>query len=515
MKSINTILLLIITITGAWLRFYKFSYYGLNYDEGIYFAVAWQGGWLATWGETYTQAHPPLFYFLLKFCQGLIGSDIHLLRLVTIIPGIICIPLIYIVVLSCFGSIAALIAALLYCTSPAAILCAQLLRPYQIAQLMLLAGFISAGNLTLYPVKKRKILTLLFFSLAILFLYGSIIFVGGYIVVLFYQELKKHGFKIALQSSYQFFFPLLLIIELLLFTHILPVVLLGRFNDAIETWLSPLYAKDPIQFIMLHFAQLNFLSDSTLGIWLAVFAISSIYYLITKNKFTLLVFILSCEVILILFQLIKLYPMGASRHSFLFLPLWVMLISAGILFFKHNLSIKFISTIILFIAFIGVLKKYELLPENISNVSLASERHLLSVDSKELINILNNKTKVGDLVFFESPAFFANYPYLADSLIATNNKHKFFWNKRLIVNGPVVRGTESNNPTIEYNILRNELKLWETKLNIKFSDLNVYYVTLNAFDPSRWKKLFLNYSSNEIVQSIAGTPNQHIVQVNY
>lgn len=116
----------------------------LNPDEGIYFSILTQPTLPAFWAEVAQNAHPPLYYLILR-AVGLVTNDFLWFRALSLVAGSVAVFLLW----ECGREIvrdpplrsvlAGLAAAALLVASPTAVTQSQLMRPYAL-QLVFVAG---------------------------------------------------------------------------------------------------------------------------------------------------------------------------------------------------------------------------------------------------------------------------------------------------------------------------------------------------------------------------------------
>ncbi|MGH7801016.1 MAG: glycosyltransferase family 39 protein [Thermodesulfobacteriota bacterium] len=131
-NRLSSMLLLFIILIGAFLRLYKLGSNSLWFDEAIsvWFANESLGNILIK--QTSGDVHPPLYYTLLSLWVSVFGNGEFEVRLLSVIFGILSIPLLYLIVKNLFGNLPALISALILATSPFHIYYSQEARMYSI-----------------------------------------------------------------------------------------------------------------------------------------------------------------------------------------------------------------------------------------------------------------------------------------------------------------------------------------------------------------------------------------------
>jgi Dolichyl-phosphate-mannose-protein mannosyltransferase len=135
--SLEAAAVLGLVLLGAALRLQGLSDYWLNPDEGIYYAVAHLPAWPPFWAEIAANAHPPLFYLVLRGLGGLSPEPL-LLRLPALVCGCLAIHAFALGTRRLAGPAAGLFAAAVAATAPGLVIQSQVIRPYTM-QIALLA----------------------------------------------------------------------------------------------------------------------------------------------------------------------------------------------------------------------------------------------------------------------------------------------------------------------------------------------------------------------------------------
>jgi hypothetical protein len=118
-----------IALLGLLLRLPGLLDYWLNPDEGIYYSTATWPAWERFWAEVSSNAHPPLFFVLMRVVSGL-SLDLTALRAPSLVFGVLAIPALYLATRELLGTGAGLLAALGVAVSVGAITQSQVIRPY-------------------------------------------------------------------------------------------------------------------------------------------------------------------------------------------------------------------------------------------------------------------------------------------------------------------------------------------------------------------------------------------------
>ena len=135
---------LLLVVLALFIRVPGTMEWWLNPDEGIYFSIATQPTLAAFWEEVATNAHPPLYYMILRGA-GFLTTDFFWFRALSLMGAAAAVFAIW----ECAREIApkeplrrtvtGLAAAALLVMSPPLVILSQIMRPYML-QLALVAG---------------------------------------------------------------------------------------------------------------------------------------------------------------------------------------------------------------------------------------------------------------------------------------------------------------------------------------------------------------------------------------
>jgi len=135
--------LLVVLVAAFAVRISGLGEWWLNPDEGIYYSILTRVSFGGFWDEVATNAHPPLYYLLLRGL-GLLTWDFSWFRGFTLVCGLGAVWAIWAVArslagLGARGTVAGLVAAVAVAFAPGAIELSQVIRPYML-QAALLGG---------------------------------------------------------------------------------------------------------------------------------------------------------------------------------------------------------------------------------------------------------------------------------------------------------------------------------------------------------------------------------------
>jgi len=164
---------------GFAIRLHGIGEYWLNPDEGIYYSTLTRVSTREFWGEVMANAHPPLFYLVLRGV-GHLTRDFVWLRGVALISGTAAIWVLWLVGRELGGKgwpgvVAGSVAAGLLAVNHEAIVFSQVLRPYSMLVALLGAALYHLLRYRADPTDRRLAAYVLFTSLALLTHYGAVL----------------------------------------------------------------------------------------------------------------------------------------------------------------------------------------------------------------------------------------------------------------------------------------------------------------------------------------------------
>ncbi len=127
----HRVLLFLILVIAAFLRFYRLDAQSFWNDEGNSARIAERSLQLITEGAA-GDIHPPLYYYLLHFWRGFFGSSEFALRSLSAVLGVSLIWLTYLIARTIFGANAGLLAALTAAINPFEVYYSQEARMYML-----------------------------------------------------------------------------------------------------------------------------------------------------------------------------------------------------------------------------------------------------------------------------------------------------------------------------------------------------------------------------------------------
>jgi mannosyltransferase len=149
-KKVRNTILILLLLTAFALRLYRLDHQEIWGDEAH---SAYVSGLplLATVSPS-TETNPPLYHLILYFWVGLTSSSVFALRFLSLVLGVLTVPLVYRLARLAFGELAGLLAALLCAISPFQVYYSQEARMYALAtffttlSMLLLARIVSGDR---------------------------------------------------------------------------------------------------------------------------------------------------------------------------------------------------------------------------------------------------------------------------------------------------------------------------------------------------------------------------------
>lgn len=290
-------------------------HFWLNGDEGIYYWVAHAGSLAVVSGEIGHNVHPPLFYLLLRLA-ALAGEDPLWLRLPSLVAGSLAVAAAFALARELGGALAGCVAALLLAFSPGAIALSQVARPYALQLLVLLLALFALARYT--DGKRRGALPAYaaLLLVAVLLHYSSFFVAGAALATLTWARLSgrlaaREWRALALAHA-----PAALAMTALLALHAWPSVLASGFRaDAAAGWLSPFFPRGPGDAWRALLGVLEYLAGPELAAPLLLLLLFSLALACARGAWLLAGLGGSLLTLALLAALLRLYPLGCTRHA--------------------------------------------------------------------------------------------------------------------------------------------------------------------------------------------------------
>ena len=293
----------------------------LNPDEGIYFSILTQPSLAAFWGEVATNAHPPLYYMILR-AVGFLTTDFFWFRALSWMGGVAAVFALW----ECGREIAwkdpvrrtvtGLLAAALLVASPPAVILSQVMRPYML-QLALVAGALAL--LLRYgraPERRTLLGYVVFLVLALLTHYSSVLALGAFggvaLYLLYSAEMPSEARRdLALAHTV----PVVLLVGLYFF-HLRGLMASNMADDALQGWLSAYMVDSPREAWFAFVGLQTTVAGRGLGGPVTVLMIAALALAVAHRAWLPVVVAGSALLVgLVAAAAAGVYPMGAIRHS--------------------------------------------------------------------------------------------------------------------------------------------------------------------------------------------------------
>jgi hypothetical protein len=319
-----------LTLLGLALRLPAIFEWWLNPDEGVYYSVASWSDWSEVRAEMTRNAHPPLFYLIIRGLRAL-GMGVVGLRVPSVVCGVLAIPALHLATRALVGRRAAALAALTIAVSPGAILQSQVIRPYAM-QLALLGFLLFALARFTERRERRQLVAVGALALAsVLLHYGSFpalvaAALAGLVLVLAGQLPGRSALLLAAAAT-----PAALAAGVLAFTHVAQDLAGSSVQlRAQQSWLRPFFH-----------AGLRDLWTATGGLLLYAFgsrgaAVAGVALAVglvaacVQRRLLLASFALASFGLAAALSLAEVYPFGGTRHSLHLLVAVVPCVALGL-----------------------------------------------------------------------------------------------------------------------------------------------------------------------------------------
>jgi 4-amino-4-deoxy-L-arabinose transferase-like glycosyltransferase len=263
-RTLNIFLIILITIIGSVLRFYRLGSQSFWYDEA--------SSILDARGNLYNISHPPLSFLILRIVIETIGTTEFTARLPSALFGIATIPLIYMFSRQLFSEREGLIASFIISLSPWYIRWSQEARMYtELTVFTILALYFfyrTTYQKTLTSYVLSAIFTILAFYTHYLASLILVILAIWLISIKFFQNAEHNiDYKYVIM-----FFALFFFLTLPLFLTIIPQTLTFKIEDTRSRWGMPIHI-----FLMTLF-------EDSFGPILSLFSIVTAIYLISQRN---------------------------------------------------------------------------------------------------------------------------------------------------------------------------------------------------------------------------------------
>lgn len=310
---------LAVLVVAAVIRLDDLSAWWLNPDEGIYYSILTRADFDGFWHEVTVNAHPPLYYLLLRGV-GLLTHDFLWFRMLSVLAGLAAVAGVWAVARRLAGdgtrgTVAGFLAALLLAFAPGAVELSQVMRPYML-QLALLSWalffFVRWGRT---PLDRDLVAYMVLLSLALLTHYSAALALGVFVLATV-ADGRQRGVGTPewrrLAAAHVVPFVLMAVLYVL---HLRPLAASAIADEALDGWLSYYMIDAPadVWWSFLGFQHLvapPWLRGPTAILLLAAVALS-----LHGAARRVTVVAGGALLVAIAVAATGLYPFGATRHS--------------------------------------------------------------------------------------------------------------------------------------------------------------------------------------------------------
>jgi len=314
------IAVLLLVVLGLFIRVAGTMEWWLNPDEGIYFSIATQPTIAGFWREVGTNAHPPLYYMILR-AVGFLTVDFFWFRALSWMGGAAEIFALWECGREIGGkdplrrTVTGLVAASLLVSSPPAIVLSQIMRPYML-QLALVAGALAL--LLRYgraPERRTLMGYIALLVLALLTHYSSFLALGAFGgVALYLVLLAEMPDEARRDLALAHMVPVAVVLGLY-FLHLRGLVASDTADDALQGWLS-FYLVGSAREAWLAFVGLQTtVAGRGLGGPVTVLMSLALAVAVARRAWLPVVVAGSALLVGLVAAAAGVYPMGAIRHS--------------------------------------------------------------------------------------------------------------------------------------------------------------------------------------------------------
>lgn len=294
------------------------SEWWLNPDEGIYYSILTRADFVGFWSEVTANAHPPLYYLLLRGL-GVLTWDFFWFRFFSVFCGVLAVLLTAAVARELsgkgtHGAVAAAVSGLLLAFAPGAVELSQVMRPYMLQLALLSGATLALVRYRREPANGHLVVYALATSAALLTHYSSGLAVAGLGLLVVGLGLPDRWRGREWQRLFWVhLWPGFVVVALYL-VHIRPLAGSALADDALQGWLSFYMVNRPAD------AWLGFLGFQHLmvGPWLrgplAILTLVGLGLAWKHSRTTALLGTL-CLFVGITGAALGLYPFGSTRHS--------------------------------------------------------------------------------------------------------------------------------------------------------------------------------------------------------
>jgi len=290
----------------------------VNPDEGIYFSMATMGSWDRFWREALGNAHPPLYYLILRGLTT-ITDDYVVFRWVSLVCGCLWIPAVFLFLRETtggrVGTLQGLIGAALITISPGAMIMSQVIRSYALLVLCQTIALYAVVRFLRRSERWAPPLFLVSMTLALLTHYSTLLLIAGLATTVGAIGAAGAVSRRQLATLLRWSSPLAVLAVALYFGHIRMLAESAVATESVGTWLRAYYLHGVSAPWLSMLGLLSAVAPSgwefpCMLLLLAGVALAALHRLWLSALFPVVMWTLAAAL-----GLAELYPFGASRHS--------------------------------------------------------------------------------------------------------------------------------------------------------------------------------------------------------
>lgn len=224
------------------LRLWGLNDWWLNPDEGIYYSMITRGDLSGFWAEVMGNAHPPLYYLMLR-ALGLFTWNFTWFRALSVVFGLTAIIGVWAVARELWGrgtagAVSGFVAATVLALSPGAILLSQVIRPYMFHLTLLTAALWCLLRYLRTPSRHHLAWYVALVVLALLTHYSTLLALGVFGLVVGYDGVSRGFGRPEWKRLAAWHVAPIVVVGLLYFLHLRRLAGGPLADEALDGWLS-------------------------------------------------------------------------------------------------------------------------------------------------------------------------------------------------------------------------------------------------------------------------------------
>lgn len=332
------VLIGVVVLVAALLRFDGLGDYWLNPDEGTYYSVLSWPTFAERQLEISEGAHPPFFYHLL-WAWSRVSTSLVWLRALAATAGTLSVIAIWLLARELFpgprGEVAGLLSAFFLALSPAAVAQSQLLRPYTFQILLLVLSLYGLARWRRRGGGAGLVIYSLAMAVALLTHYGSVfvlaaigVTLAAFVVRAFLVRSKPPRSTVLALAVAQL--PPFVALLVIYFGHVRLIAGTAWQDTLFQTWLAPYLGDDPLQLWRRALGFAGYLLGDSLSGVVALAFLGSLALAVKLRARTLWLVSGAAFGFAAIASWIGSYPFGPIRHSLALAPILIVPIAWAI-----------------------------------------------------------------------------------------------------------------------------------------------------------------------------------------